>query len=187
VQDIAELEEAIRNLYNEHHVWTNKRPRDPSRHSRVAAALDTLRSTTFALTYFQHQGLPRSRVTSPVRLGARYLHLYGVLQSAYMQQDAILDLGKLLLGAAPRTSDLSGWRDLRQWRDDLSHPQRGAPLIAEFSMSRQGFQVWRHPSPKKQPTMEYVSLPKLLHAYRSDAAAVLGRLHRQLRAKWGAA
>lgn len=185
MEHITELHDAIRHLYNDHHVWTTQRSGDRSKHSKVAAALDTLRSTTFALAYFKHQGLPRSKVSSPVRLGAKYLHLYGVLQCD-MQQDAMVDLGKILLGAPPKTDDLAGWRSLRNWRDDLSHPQRCAPLVAEVSIGRQGFQVWRHRSPTKRPTIEYIRLPELFRAYERDAVSVLGRLYRQLRAKWAA-
>lgn len=184
MDQIAELERKIRDYYNDRQLRDLVPPATQAKHSQVAAALDTLRASTFALTYFCHRGIPDSHRTSPVRIGAKYLHLYGVLQAAYMQQDAIGDLWRLLVGRKAPIDSVAGWNALRQWRDTISHPQRSGPLISEMSIGKEGFEVWLHESPRKPPRREAVNLLKLLRDHEKDAATLLRRLELSLRSKW---
>jgi hypothetical protein len=184
LDQITELEQRIRQYYNDRPLRDLVPAAAQAKQSQVAAALDTLQASTFALTYFHHRGIPDSNRTSPVRIGAMYLHLYGTLQAAYMQQDAISDLWRLLVGCKAPIDSLAGWRALREWRDIVSHPQRSGPLISEMSIRKKGFDVWLHKNPSKLPRRKTVDLLALLRAHEKDATTLLRQLELKLRAKW---
>ena len=173
---IADLEQRLRERYNDQKLSGLLPQSVLAKEDRTAAALDTLRSTTLALIYVEHRGVPASRVTTRVRIGEKYLLLYGALQAAYMQQDAISDLWKLLAGGSPKLDGLSAWQDIRVWRDAISHSQGSSPLVAERSISRHGFSAWLHNSPKKPPRLQHVPLRQLLRGYAENAVTLLRRL-----------
>ena len=184
MDSIAALENTLRRYYNDRELRELVPAAKTGRQSGVAAALDTLRATNLALAYFRHRRLPTSRVNSPVRIGSKYLHLYGALQAVYMQQDAILDLWALLVDQRPSTKDLIGWSELRDWRDTLTHPQRHNVTISEMQMGSMALVVWLHGRGRRLAKQRLVDLRELLPAYAENAVVLLRRLDLRLRAKW---
>lgn len=102
---------------------------DNDRWSKFCVAMDTLEDSDLAISYFLAAGLGSSE-------GQRYLGLYGILQSVFIQQDAIKALWEIVMDESfPEMPEDSSWKTIREIRNHTAgHPiettQRGVRGVA---------------------------------------------------------
>jgi hypothetical protein len=123
---------------------------------------------------------------------AAYLEFWGVMQALVIQQDAIREAHKAVLGALPATEALSGWKAIRDIRNLCAgHPanrsaqrktQRafmgrhfGGYAHIQYELWEEGSTTPRHPS---------FDLRRMIDGYDLQAAEVLDGVLVALRARW---
>jgi hypothetical protein len=120
-----------------------------------------------------------------------YIEIWGVMQALSIQQDAITELHKVIVGNKPKVGP--AWSKLRNLRHlTTGHPanrSQGVPGMQRTFMGRQGrtyerveFEVWdaatqdrRHPS---------INLGQLIDAYEIEASGILSDILTAMKARW---
>ncbi len=133
-ESISTLSSQVRDLVNGPRRNARLR-RDRTAWNQLCASLDVIDDAQLAIDAFR-DGLPAS-------LGGRYLHLYGVLQALFIQQDACRHLADTLKKdwSPPPTSALATIRRIRN--DSVGHPTKSGQ--------------------KAQLSFHFVSRPTLTH------------------------
>jgi hypothetical protein len=126
---------------------------------------------------------------------AAYLEFWGVMQAAIIQQDAIAELNRVILGHPlnARAKGLSSWLQLRELRNVCAgHPARKSipssqPLTRSFmgrsfgNYSSITYEQWQQGVGITHPR---VSLGLLLDAYEQEAGAELASILAGMKVRW---
>jgi hypothetical protein len=122
-----------------------------------------------------------------------YLEFWGVMQATVIQQDAISELYKAIVGMPPKIPQGSAWRELREFRIiSAGHPANrtsGLPAPQRSFMGRTGrdcarvqYEIWdAHTRTLKHPV---VNLGQMLDRYDQQVEAVLMDVLRSMKAQW---
>lgn len=138
-------------------------------------ALDTAEDAMLALSHYEMKGIGSDN-------GEKYLRLYGFLQAAFLQQDAIRELHRLFVGNFTEPTGTSAWKQLRELRNlTVGHPvekgrgkePRKRTFITQVSLETDGFdyQVWHQGTGKT--SFETAGLSTLYAGYKKEAASFL--------------
>ena len=135
---------------------------------------------------------------------AAYIEFWGVMQATQIQQDAIVELHRAIVGPQPRLSLGPGWRKLRDFRNLVAgHPanrshgvsatQRAFMGRTPYRYDRLSYEMFdaaaaRSPSPAAGPipgiSHPVVDLRQMISDYESEAVPILGTVLSTLRARW---
>jgi len=141
MSEVAELESQIRDVFNIPRRHKNTRS-DRAKFNQACSALDAIGDTELALQEFKSNN-------SSFTTGISYIIAYGVLQSIFLQQDAIKHLA-LSLGLQFHLPD--ELREIRELRNDaVGHPTnrdvnkkkktKSFHHISRVTLSKAGFQL----------------------------------------------
>jgi len=101
--------------------------------NKLCTSLDLLEDTFTALDYYKQQSFPDN-------LGAKYFHTYGVFQTIFLQQDALLGITEVMSKKIDYKKDYPGLYMIRELRNDIAgHPtNRGGKDRKSFHGIYQG-------------------------------------------------
>ena len=171
MEDISQLESEIRDFIN------NPRKqcellKNPAAFNKLTSSLDVVGDTELAIDAFLEKDWPDDD-------GSKYLILYGLLQSLFIQQDAVKHLSEALdieYSLDPLLNDI---REIRH--DSIGHPtKRGRGdqenaynFIARISMSRNGLMLMKTFPDGSAPQFINANLPSLITKQRDKLAVVM--------------
>lgn len=124
---------------------------------------------------------------------AAYLEFWGVTQAVVIQQDAIGELHKAVVGTPPAISRSSKWKEFRDMRNLCAgHPAMrkiGVPVAQRAFMgrsfgtySRIQYELWEEGSGKStHPTF---NLRQMIDDYEQEAVQVLKTILATLKTRW---
>jgi hypothetical protein len=111
-----------------------------------------------------------------------YLEFWGVMQALVMQQDAIRELHKAVIGTSAQVDQLISWWAIRHKRDAcVGHPAKrsqGVPAVQRTFMGRMfgdyqhiRYELWD--AKTGQTTHPVFDLQKLINSYDEEASQIL--------------
>lgn len=166
---IGELENQIRNLISEPRRCATIRQNDEN-WQRLCRSLDTLGDTEMAFEAYSQ--MPDSNPP-----GSSYMLVYGFLQALSIQQDAVRDIHCALCVPYKPDPVLAEIRDVR---NAVTHPTDGRfkefRLIAQSTLSKWGFKLFRAAPASDERKSNYVSLEELLDRQRAPHERALEAL-----------
>ena len=124
-----------------------------------------------------------------------YIEFWGVMQATVVQQDAICELYKAILGVGARIPAEGAWRVIRRTRDlCVGHPanrSRGVPAAQRTFMGRMfgdyeriQYELWDAKS--RETTHPAFNLRELINSYDDEASHVLSSILGHMKAQWPA-
>lgn len=122
-----------------------------------------------------------------------YLEFWGVMQALVIQQDAIRELHKAVVGSSANTANLSAWNALRETRNLCAgHPAKrsfGVPKSQRAFMGRSfgtysniQYELWEEGS--QTPTHPTFDLKQMIVDYEQEAVQVLDVVLTTLKTRW---
>jgi len=169
--------------------WIRDYGHDPRHQSRLLAdrfvwhqlwtAMDVIDDVDSALTAYEQNDFPNNT-------GEKYLRIYGALQGLFIQQDALLDLIKVI-HPTKEIAFNDVLKDIREVRNaSVGHPTRmerkgvlSAHGIVQNSMRKEGFELLSYP--EKPKMLWYVPLRELIQKQRAEAIHILSEVVEELR------
>jgi hypothetical protein len=133
-----------------------------------------------------------SRDFSSDPLGA-YLEFWGVMQAVIIQQDAISELHRVVVGGRLANNPSSNWSQLRDTRNICAgHPvrrTRGVPATQRAFMGRSfgkynrvTYELWDASTQK--PTHPSFNLRQMIGGYDQEASQLLSSVLASMKARW---
>ena len=147
--------------------------------------MDVLGDTCLALEDYEVQGIGRND-------GEKYIRLYGVLQSVFLQQDSISHLFKILTGQDLTPEKSSAWHQIREVRNlAVGHPVEAEwcqkhCFISRVTIKDDGFQMIIWDKDKHEDEFRNVGLRSLYESYKSEALEYLNVTYKAQLIKWPA-
>ncbi len=122
-----------------------------------------------------------------------YLEFWGIMQAINIQQDAIIELHKAVVGSAPIIQPGTAWPRLRDLRHACAgHPanrSRGVPASQRTFMGRSfgnydaiQYELWD--ASTGQITHPVVDLRQMIDNYDMEASAILNSVLCDMKSKW---
>lgn len=185
INQIGDLEEAVRKHINTHRYQVDLL-KDSSNWNQICSSLDVIGDTIYAIGSYEITDFPKD-------YGLQYIYTYGLLQSLFLQQDAIRHLSEafdIKLNQSEILLDIRGIRNA-----SIGHPtkqnQNGTRFynhISRVSMSKTGFDLLRYSEPREYdmvnvdiPSMMREQLSEVVTGYREIAnkLAEADRMHKE--------
>lgn len=124
---------------------------------------------------------------------AAYLEFWGVMQAIIIQQDAISELHRVVVGSLPATNPTSAWFRLRDTRNICAgHPARrtyGVPATQRAFMGRSfgnydrvTYELWD--ASAKAPTHPSFDLRQMIDDYDKETSQLLNLVLTTMKSKW---
>lgn len=164
ISQIGELEEAVRKHINTHRYQVDLL-KDSSNWNQICSSLDVIGDTIYAIGSYEATDFPRE-------YGLQYIFTYGLLQSLFLQQDAIRHLSEAFgieLCPSQILLDIRGIRNA-----SIGHPtkqnQKGTRFynhISRITMSKSGFDLLRYSEPGEFDMMS-VDIPTMIREQLSE-------------------
>lgn len=166
ISQIGDLEEAVRKHINTHRYQVDLL-KDSSNWNQICSSLDVIGDTIYAISSYEAADFPRDH-------GLQYIYTYGLLQSLFLQQDAIRHLSEafdIKLNLSDKLLDIRGIRNA-----SIGHPtkqnQNGTRFynhISRISMSKTGFDLLRYSEPREYD-MVNVDISSMMREQLSEIA-----------------
>ena len=144
----------------------------------LCSSLDAIGDTEMALDAYLGMAWPRDP-------GAKYIAIYGVLQTLFVQQEAVENLAQSLEIEYEPDPTLGIIREVRN--DSVGHPTkrgkgkgRSYNFISRISMRHEGFTLLTSYSDERPDTFKEISIPSLIHDQRDVLGDVLSRVEDHL-------
>lgn len=176
INQINELEEAVRKHINTHR-YQVELLKDSANWNQICSSLDVIGDTIYAIRSFQESNFPDDS-------GLKYIYTYGLLQSLFLQQDALRHLSEAFdinYNLSPVLLDIRGIRNA-----SIGHPtkqnQKGKRFynyISRISMSKHGFDLLRH-SESRSFDMVNVNIEIMLHDQLTEVITGYNEIARKL-------
>jgi hypothetical protein len=161
MKTILELEKEIRNFINnprKQHVLLQQ----TAAWNMLCSCLDFIGDVELALAAYD-------RASEPEEVGAKYLFVYGILQTLFLQQDSVNNLCEALKLDYRPDPTLEEIRAIRN--DSIGHPtKRGSGrgctfnFVSRSGLSKSGFQLMTTYPDKKPPLFRNINIPSLIQA-----------------------
>jgi hypothetical protein len=121
-----------------------------------------------------------------------YLEFWGVMQAIFVQQDAIVELHRVIAGARPILPPGSAWAGLRDIRNTCAgQPANGfkaGPAAQRTFMGRSfgkyeriTYELWEAGGRVRHPTF---NLRRMIHDYDNEAGQILDNVLVTMRLRW---
>lgn len=185
ISQIGDLEGVIRNHINTHRYQVDLLE-DSSNWNQICSSLDVIGDTIYAVGSYEASEFPNDS-------GLQYIYTYGLLQSLFLQQDALRHLSEafdIQLNPSPTLMEIRGIRNA-----SIGHPtkqnQKGVRFynyISRMSMSKNGFDLLRHSEYRNFdminvdiPAMVRKQLAEVISGYTviSNRLAEADKMHKQ--------
>ncbi len=138
---IGDLEDVVRNHINTHRYQVDLLE-DSSNWNQICSSLDVIGDTIYAIGSYEASEFPEDS-------GLQYIYTYGLLQSLFLQQDALRHLSEafdIKLNPSPTLMEIRSIRNA-----SIGHPtkqnQKGERFynyISRMSLSKHGFDLLQH-------------------------------------------
>lgn len=155
------------------------------RYAAYYTSMYLLQDTAEALWQHRQQGFSKNAL-------AAYLEYWGVMQALFVQQDALGELFKAIIGNKLETAALAAWQALRNLRNQSAgHPairDRGGPLTRTFMGRNFGdyaavtMEVWNAEAGNRAHPRH--NLAVMVDAYEKEAAACLREILQFMQYRW---
>ncbi|MBD3667286.1 MAG: hypothetical protein HUJ16_04965 [Kangiella sp.] len=185
ISQVGDLERVIRDHINTHRYQIDLLE-DSSNWNQICSSLDVIGDTMFAIGSYAASDFPKDS-------GLQYIYTYGLLQSLFLQQDALRHLSEAFdihLNPSPTLMEIRGIRNA-----SIGHPtkqnQKGERIynyISRMSMSKHGFDLLRH-SENRSFKMVNVDIPDIVrkqlaevilgYTVIADKLAEIDRMHKE--------
>lgn len=151
-----------------------------------------IQDTCEAMMAHRHAGFSSSHSIA-------YLEFWGIMQAIIVQQDAIRELHKAIIGTYPKPNYQSSWHELRKLRNVCAgHPANldrdaGKKAPSKRTFMGRGFgnydsityEVWDASTPSlKWPDHPKVELGKMIDSYAAEATELLQEILNKMKCKW---
>lgn len=185
IRQVGDLEKVIRDHINTHRYQVDLL-RDSSNWNQICSSLDVIGDTMFAIGSYGASEFPKDS-------GLQYIYTYGLLQSLFLQQDALRHLSEafdIQLNPSPTLMEIRGIRNA-----SIGHPtkqnqkgERYYNYISRMSMSKHGFDLLRHSEHRNFdvvnvdiPAMVQKQLAEVISGYTviSDKLEEADRMHKK--------
>lgn len=175
MKNISKLESKLRDLINSPRKQYSL-IQDLNLWNQLCSSLDVIGDTELAIdSYFQKE--------SPKDTGSKYLLIYGVLQSMFLQQDAIKHMAEALGLKFEKNSLLTKIREIRN--KSIGHPTKkvngediSSHFIARYSINKNGFMLMSVIG--NDPQFLNVDISKLIDEQRTIHAEILEKIIKKL-------
>lgn len=118
-----------------------------------------------------------------------YIEFWGVMQAIFIQQDAICELHKAIVGPPPQIQKGPNWSAIRDIRNTCAgHPAHSNATQRTFLGRRFGtyagitYELWD--AKTQQSTYPTFNLAAMIKAYDAEAAIILNTVFDALKTKW---
>ena len=149
--------------------------------NQLCSALDLLGDTTLSIESYWNAEFP-------AEIGRKYLMIYGVLQSLFLQQDAIKQIAEVLETHLELPDDLKKIRDIRNL--SIGHPSKKGKgqkqtshFISRVTMSKGGFQLMSSNSEDDRTYFQTIDLIDAIEKQQKLAIKLLEDLLSQLNSR----
>ncbi|MFZ0496078.1 MAG: hypothetical protein WBE80_00615 [Methylocella sp.] len=179
---IMEIRELIYNVFHSSEVvYTHFRG---DNYARYYTSMYLIADTSEAVWTHMHGGFSRD----PMRA---YIEFWGVMQAVAIQQDAICELHKAVVGSRPDKDQIGpAWKDLKEKRNlcagHPAHRSHGVPAPQRTFMGRSfgdyngiKFELWD--AHTKEITHPVFDLRKMIEDYDLEASAILTNVLNNMR------
>jgi hypothetical protein len=178
MKTIAELEHEIRDFINN--------PRKQYGLFQRAAAWNMLCSCLDFIGDIELAIAAYDRVSEPEEDGAKYLFVYGILQTLFLQQDAVCNLCEALELDYRPDPTLEKIREIRN--DSIGHPTkrgggqgRAFNFVSRSSLSKSGFELMTRYPDRQPPRFQNINIPSLIEAQQGILEKVLTEVLEKLK------
>ena len=141
IDEVVSLETTVRDHINTHR-YQIALIQNSNTWNQICSSLDVIGDTLLAVRSYFSAEYPEDR-------GLRYIYTYGLLQSLFVQQDALTNLAEAFSIQYETSADLLEIRGLRNAA--IGHPTKQVEkgtryynYISRMSMSQHGFELLRH-------------------------------------------
>ena len=158
---------------------------DDDKWNHLCVSMDTLEDTIEALKYYELQGFGEDDPS-------KYIHLHGVLQSIFIQQNAIIGLNKVFDGDDLLKSKYPKWFEIRKLRHKVTgHPTEkdsGEELkriyLSRTSIEDDSFDltIWHKNSGHDENV--HINFKDIYEAYKDEAFIILKKIHQNQIINW---
>ena len=184
---ISALEQQIRNYVNNANLLERYFESHLDEWYTLCVAMDTLGDTCLSLEYYEAYGIGDE-------YGEKYLKLYGLLQSIFLQQDSIRQIYQIFLRRKLSPKPDSTWTKIRDHRNLIvGHPvekkhngETKRCFISRVTIQNNGFQLMIWNKEKEQKEFENVNLKTLYKKYKTETVEYLNSIYKAQIIKWGA-
>ena len=155
----------------------------PNEWNRLCAAMDVLDDTCLALEDYEAHGFGSED-------GEKYLRVYGMLQSIYLQQESISHLYRIFTDEALNVAPSSAWSQIRSVRNlAVGHPVEASwgrmhCFISRATINDDGFTIIIWDKEEQKDEIREIALRSLYESYKSEALKHLGTTYEAEVAKW---
>ena len=158
---VSDLEQQIRNFINnprKQHALLQ----DTAAWNMLCSCLDLIGDTELAIAAYDQAQHPEDE-------GGKYLFVYGILQTLFLEQDAVRNLCEALGISYTADPLLEQIREIRN--DSIGHPtKRGGrtgkafSFISRVSLSKYGFDLMTTYPDDRSPLLRHVNIPSLIES-----------------------
>lgn len=175
---IGDLEQQIRDFIN------NPRKQytllqDKAVWNMLCSCLDLIGDTELAISFYRQP-------QNPEAVGAKYLLVYGILQTLFLQQDAVRNLCEALDIDYTADPTLEQIREIRN--DSIGHPtKRGSgkgkafSFISRTGLSKYGFDLMTTYPDGQSPLFQHVNIPSLIESQELILTKALNEILKELK------
>jgi hypothetical protein len=185
ISQINDLEEAVRQHTSIHRYQVDL-IKDSSTWNQICSSLDVIGDTVYAISSYEEADFP----SDP---GLQYIYIYGLLQSLFLQQDALRHLSEAFAISYNPSRVLLNIRGIRN--ASTGHPtkqnQKGTRFynhISRVTMSKVGFDLLRYSEARNFdlinvdiPTMIRDQLSEIITGYKeiADKLSEADKMHKE--------
>ncbi|NHZ86725.1 MAG: hypothetical protein GWP19_12755 [Planctomycetia bacterium] len=158
---------------------------DDDKWNLLCVSMDTLEDTIEGLKYYELNGFGKDD-------SSKYIHLHGVLQLIFIQQNAIKGLFSIFNGKNFHKSNFPTWSEIR----DLRHKVTGHPTqkdcgnkikriyLSRISIEDDGFDliIWNKNTGKDDHV--HIDFKSIYDEYKNEAIDILKKIHQKQLINW---
>jgi hypothetical protein len=174
---VSDLVQEVRNFINnprKQHALTQ----DTAAWNMLCSCLDLIGDTELAIAAYYQTHEPKNE-------GGKYLFVYGILQTLFLEQDAVRNLCEALGISYTADPLLEQIREIRN--DSIGHPtKRGGgkgkafSFISRASLSKRGFDLMTTYPDGRSPLFRHVKIPSLIKSQQLILAQALTAVLKEL-------
>jgi len=181
---VSDLVQEIRNFINNTTWKQHALLQIPEAWNMLCSCLDVIEDTELAIEAY-------NQVNEPQNEGEKYLLVYGILQTLFVEQDAVRHLCEALrISYTPDPSSEEVLKEIREIRNDsVGHPTKRCEgkkakafnFISRASLSKYGFDLIITYPDGRSPSFRHVEIPPLIEKQQQILTQALSAVLEELK------